>query len=229
MSEAPAPRVLIVGGGAAGRAAAEGLPSARLVARPETTAWHVEPGTLWTWRGETVSPLAYDVLVLAALVPQLALSLGCTMQGWQPVVDAAGRTSVPGVFAIGALIGARSAAEAERQGGVVAQVILGHPPGGEIVATPPPEPERADVLCPCLGVMQADVAASGLTDPAAIADLFGLRAGACRMARCGPRLGAAITLFPAAPVPLAALAARACAPPAPRARQFDPRLGKAAP
>jgi len=229
MADAPSAKIVIVGGGPAGRTAAGLLPSARLIARPRMTAWHVEPGLLWTWQGETVSPVAYDVLVLAAPAPQLALALGCAMQGWQPVVDKAGCTSVPGVFAIGALIGARSEAEAERQGRIVAQTILGSAPDGEIAASPPPPLEAGDVLCSCLGVTRAAVSASGLTDPAAIADLFGLRAGSCRMARCGPHLGEAVTLFPAAPVPLAALAARAGTPPAPRARQFDPRLGQAAP
>jgi hypothetical protein len=229
MAEATSPRVVIIGGGPAGCAAATLLPSATLVAKPEATAWHVEPGTLWTWHGDAVTPVAFDVLVLAAPVPQLALALGCRMRGWQPAVDAAGRTSTADVFAIGALIGAVTAEEAGRQGRIAAQCIRGEEPDGHVVATDPPAAGHDEVLCPCLGVTRSAVAASCLTDPAAIADLFGLRAGACRMARCGPTLGEAVTLFPAAPVPLAALAARAGAPPLPRARQFDPCLSPGEP
>jgi hypothetical protein len=96
---------VIIGGGPTGRTVAALLPGAALVARPETTAWHVEPGTVWTWRGDAVTPIGFDTLVLAAPVPQLALALGCAMRGWQPMIDPAGRTSVAGVFAIGGLIG----------------------------------------------------------------------------------------------------------------------------
>ncbi len=217
-------RIVIIGGGPAGRSVEALLPSAVLVARPEATAWHVEPGTVWTWHGDVVTPIGFDTLVLAAPAPQLALALGCRMRGWQPLVDATGRTSVAGVFAIGALIGATTAEEAQRQGRIVAQSILGEAVEGEVTATAPPASGQDELLCPCIGVTHAAVAASGLTDPAAIADLFGLRAGTCRMARCGPSLGEAVTLFPAAPVPLTALAARAGEAPPPRERQFDPRL-----
>lgn len=223
----PAPRrIVIIGSGPAGRAVAALLPDAQLVARPEASAWHVEPGTVWTWHGDMVTPIGFDTLVLAAPVPQLALALGCRMRGWQPMVDSAGRTSVDGVFAIGALIGAATVEEAQRQGRIVAQVLRGKEREGEIFATDPPPAESGEILCPCMGVTREAVAASGLTVPSAIADLFGMRAGACRMARCGALLGEAVTLFPAAPVPLAALAARAGVPPAPRARQFDPRLAQ---
>lgn len=229
MADAAPRRIVIIGGGPSGRAAAALLPGAALVARPEATAWHVEPGAVWTWRGDAVTPIGFDTLVLAAPVPQLALALGCRMRGWQPMIDPAGRTSVAGVFAIGALIGAATVEEAQRQGRIVAQSILGEAVDGEIIAADPPAAEQREILCPCVGVTRSAIAASGLTDPAAIADLFGLRAGACRMARCGPLLGEAVTLFPAAPVPLTALAALAGAPPAPRERQFDPRLSQDVP
>jgi hypothetical protein len=116
--------------------------------------------------------------------------------------------------------------EAQRQGRIVARFLRDEEREGELSATGPPPAESGEVLCPCTGVTREAVAASGLTDPPAIADLFGLRAGACWMARCGPLLGEAVTLFPAAPVPLTALAARAGAPPTPRERQFDPRLSQ---
>jgi NADPH-dependent 2,4-dienoyl-CoA reductase/sulfur reductase-like enzyme len=229
MADAAPRRIVIIGGGPTGRTAAALLPGAALVARPETTAWHVEPGTVWTWHGDTVTPIGFDTLVLAAPVPQLALALGCAMRDWQPMIDPAGRTSVAGVFAIGALIGAATVEEAQRQGRIVAQFLRDEEREGEITATDPPPAESGEVLCPCTGVTRSAITASGLTDPAAIADLFGLRAGACRMAHCGPLLGEAVTLFPAAPVPLTALASRAGAPPAARERQFDPRLSQDVP
>jgi hypothetical protein len=226
MAESTRPRIVIVGGGPAGRAAAALLPDATLVARPEATAWHVEAGTIWTCSEAAVAPVGFDVLLLAAPVPQLALALGCRMRGWQPEIDATGCTSVPGVFAAGSLIGAASAEEAARQGRIAAQAILGAAREGDIVPQLAQAAPQGDVLCSCLGVTAAEVAASGLTDPAAIADLFGLRAGACRMARCGPLLGDPVLLFPAAPVPLAALAARTVAMPSPRPRQSDPLLAE---
>jgi len=229
MADHPAGRIVIIGGGPAGRAAAAQLPSAVHVARPEATAWHLEPGTVWTWHGDAVTPIGFDTLVLAAPVPQLALALGCAMRGWQPLVDVVGRTSVAGVYAIGALIGVATAEDAQRQGRIVAQFLRDEEVEAEIVAAAPPAVEHVEVLCPCTGVTRSAIAASGLTDPAAIADLFGLRAGAYRMARCGPLLGEAVVLFPAAPVPLAALAARAGPAPPPRERQFDPRLSQDVP
>lgn len=221
----PLPRIVIVGGGRAGRAAAALLPDARLVARPAETAWHAEPGRLWIADAITIDALAFDLLLIAAPAPQLLLALGCAMTGWQPVVDASGRTSVSGVWAAGGILGASTPETAAAQGWIAAQAMLAEPTEGTIAVAPPTHAPRADgVICDCLGVSAAEIAASGLSDPEAIADLFGLRAGACRMARCGPALGAAVRLAPAAPVSLHALAARASERPTARPLQFDEHL-----
>lgn len=221
----PLARIVIVGGGPAGRAAAALLPDARVIARPAQTAWHVEPGRLWIADDTAVDALPFDRLLVAAPAPQLLLALGCAMAGWQPVVDGAGRTSLAGVWAAGRILGATTPEAAAAQGRIAAQSMLGLPTAGTIAVTPMPDEPRTDgVVCDCLGITRQQIAASGLTDPEALADLFGLRAGACRMTRCGPMLGEAVRLAPAAPVALRALAARASSRPTPLPLQYDEGL-----
>ncbi len=203
-----AEHVVIVGGGPAGSAAAALLPEARLIARPDATAWHGEPGTIWILQGDTVEPIGFDVLVIAAPLPRLAIALGCAMRGWLPEVDEAGRTSIPGVFAAGAIMGAASAEEASRQGRIVAQAILGTTPEGAILAADLPH-EEADRRRRSHGFTPREAAIARLGEHGDTADLF------------GPRLGEPKLLFPASPVPLAALAKRTTTPPPSRARQYD--------
>lgn len=203
-----AERIVIVGGGPTGRAAATLLADATVIARPDATAWHAEPGTVWVLRGGEVEPLTFDVLVIAAPVPRLAIALDCAMRGWQPEVDEAGRTSVAGVYAAGAIIGAVTAEDGARQGRIVAQSILGDTPEGTILTTGLPADEqerrRRDH-----GFTPREAAIARLGEHGDTTDLF------------GPRLGEPKLLFPASPVPLVALAKRTTTPPPPRARQYD--------
>lgn len=226
MADAPVPRIAIVGGGPAGRAAHALLPGAQLVAAPEARAWHAEPGLLWILRGGRVESLAFDLLLVAAPALQLLLALGCGTRGWAPVVDEAGRCTRPGIFAAGAILGAATAEEAAAQGRIAARALLGLPAEGAITPRPPAaEPLPPGLACACLGLEEAALSEEGVRSAAEAADLFGLHRGACRMARCGPRLGGgAVPIAPALPVPLAALAALAGEKPPPRPLQQDGAL-----
>lgn len=228
MTPAAAFRIVVLGGGIAGRAALAMLPGARLVSRPDATAWHAEPGRLWTVRDGRVEAVGFDVLLVAAPVLQILLALGCRARpDWSPEVDGAGRCTVPGVFAVGAVLGARTPDEAAAQGRAAARAILGLP---SEEPTPPPAPPCAEALpagiaCACLGLTEAELRASGVRGAAEAADLFALRTGACRMVRCGPALGGGpVPIAPALPVAMAALAAIAGDAPPPRPRQTDGRL-----
>lgn len=208
MSEPPsiAGRIVIVGAGPAGRAAAALLPMARLVAPPER-AWHAEPGRVWILREGAIAAIPFDTLVLAAPVLHLLLALGCRMRGLRPEIDAAGRTSVAGVFAAGAVLGAAGPTEAARQGRIVAQAILGLPAEGAIAPGPPPARLAADeALAAALGVVRVTFAG----------------AGAVGLPVAAPPGAAPLPFAPAVPVPFAALAARAGEPPPPRPPQRDP-------
>ncbi len=198
--------IVIVGGGPAGRAAARLLPEARVIARPDATVWHAEPGLLWVETARGVEPLAFDHLLLCADEPLLLAALGCAFRDGRPVADASGATTAPGVFAAGRVLGARTAEEAAAQARIAASALLGQPGGGAIAARPRaiPEAERLDPV----GI------AALLEEPPGEA-----RNGAA-LAQCallGP-------VLPARPVGLAALAALATDPPAPRPVQTDAGL-----
>lgn len=219
----PSPRIVIVGGGPAGQAAFEYLPEARLIARPDATAWHAEPGRLWILRDGRVAEIGFDILLVAAPCPQLLFALGCGAHGWAPEVDADGRTSVPNVFAAGAVLGATTPEQAADHARIAACAILGLPSEGGIVPREPlAEPLPEGIACACLNVTEAALRATGATSAADAAAHFDLHAGECRMARCGPRLGEVVRIAPAVPVPLVALAAFSGEePPVPGPRQLD--------
>src|SRR4051812_25536184 len=102
---------VIIGAGPAGRAAAVILPEARVIARPGITAWHAEPGLVWVESAAGVETVPFDQLLLCADEPLLLMALDCGFAGGRPVVDAAGRTTQPGIFAAGAILGATTPEE----------------------------------------------------------------------------------------------------------------------
>lgn len=206
-----AERIVIVGAGPAGRAAAALLPQARIVVRPDATAWHAEPGRLWILCGGEIDAVPFDILVVAAPVLHLLLALGCRTRSWRPVVDAQGRTSVPGVFAAGAVLGAATADEAARHGRTVAQAILGRAPESAVTVGPSPERVREDdVLAASLGITKVELRDAGAVG---IATMLRSRTDA-----------EPIPFTPAVPIPFAALAARAGERPPPRPLQIDETL-----
>lgn len=203
-------RPIIIGGGPAGRAAAAILPEALLVARPAATAWHAEPGLVWLEDAAGVRSVPFTVLLLAADEPLLLLSLGCDFAAGRPVVGPTGETTRPGIFAAGAILGAASATEAARHGGIAARAMAGRP-AEDSIAPPPPralptEPERLDPLA----VAQLLEGAAGADRNAVALAQAGLR---------GSRLTSVVA--PARPVGFAALAALAPGVLPPRATQPD--------
>lgn len=201
-------RAVVIGAGPAGRAAAALLPGARVVARPAETAWHAEPGRIWIEGEAGVSAVGFDRLLLAADEPLLLMALGCRFEHGRPVVDEAGQTTRPGIFAAGGILGAADAGEAARQGAIAARALAGLPPEGRIVVVPCPLP------------------AAERLDPLAVAQLLEEPPGPDRSARAlaqaalrGARLTSLVA--PARPVGFAALAAMAPATLAPRGTQED--------
>jgi hypothetical protein len=201
-------RAVIIGAGPAGRAAAAVLPEARVVARPAETAWHAEPGRIWIEGGAGVAALDFDALLLAADEPLLLMALGCRFEDGRPVVDEAGQTTRPGIYAAGGILGAANADEAARQGAIAARALAGLPLNGRITAVPRllPAGERLD--------------------PLAVAQLLEEPSGVDRNARAlaqaalrGTRLTSLVA--PARPVGFAALAAMAPATLASRGTQGD--------
>jgi len=200
---------IIIGDGPAGRAAAAVLPDAVVVARPACTAWHAEPGRIWVEDAEGVRALPFTALLLAADDPLLLLALGCAFADGRPVVDAGGATSIPGVFAAGAVLGAESAGDAARQGRIAARAMAGLLAES---AMPPPTPRALPV--------------AERLDPLAVAQLLETAPGEARtamaLAQMGLRGGRLTSVVaPARPVGFAALAALAPPSLAPAPAQSD--------
>lgn len=202
--------VVIVGAGPAGRAAASVLSAARIVARPDATAWHAEPGRIWIETASGVQCLPFARLLLCADEPLLLLALGCAFAGGWPVVGTKGETSVPGIFAAGRILGATTPEEAARQGRIAACGLAGLAVEGGIDPPPPmpeaPGTERLDPL---------DIAQLLERPPGPERNRAALAQARAR----GPRLHGVVA--PARPVGLAALAALAPAALAPRDAQQD--------
>jgi hypothetical protein len=203
--------IVIIGAGPAGQAAASLLPMARVIARPRTTAWHVEPGRVWVEDTSGVTAVEFWQLLLCADEPLLLMALGCAFDHGQPVVDDAGATSVTGVYAAGRILGAATPVEAARQGRIAAQAATGQPTEGRIVP-------RVSLSAP-----SADAAR---LDPLDIARLLEMPASPRRnraaLAQAGVRGGRLADLIaPARPVGFAALAALAPSLLGPREPQSD--------
>lgn len=128
--------IVIIGAGPAGRAAREILPDARIIARPEATAWHAESGRIWVESAAGVQAVGFGRLLVCADEPLLLLALGCVFTGGRPNVDAAGATSIPGVYVAGRVLGAVTPEEAASQGRIAASALAGQPAGGRIEAKP---------------------------------------------------------------------------------------------
>lgn len=142
-------RTIIIGSGPAGRAAAEVLPDARVLARPAATVWHAEPGMVWTEGPDGVRSVQFERLILCADEPLLLMALGCAFRGGRVVVDQRGETTVAGVFAAGRVLGAATQDEASLQGRIAAQAASGAKPTGRIdppTGTDDSVPERLDPL-----------------------------------------------------------------------------------
>ena len=122
--------VVVIGGGPAGLAAAAILPGARVVARPEATAWHAEAGRVWIETASGIASVPFTLLLVCADEPLLLHALGCAFSGGRVVVDARGATSVDGVFAAGRILGATTPVEAARQARIAASTIAGLPVEG---------------------------------------------------------------------------------------------------
>jgi len=128
--------IVIVGAGPAGRAAAEILPDARVIARPAATAWHAEQGMLWIETGGRVQSVPFSRLLLCADEKLLLVSLGCAFRDGLPIVDAQGQTTRPGVFAAGRILGAASPEAAAGQGRIAARALAGLAAEGSIAPSP---------------------------------------------------------------------------------------------
>ncbi|MFC7611960.1 hypothetical protein [Teichococcus aestuarii] len=196
--------VVIIGGGPAGRAALALLPGARLVARPAATAWHATPGRIWVEDASGVHALPFTRLLLCADEPLLLLALGCAFAHGRPVVDGRGETSVPGIFAAGAILGAATPEAAALQAGIAARALAGQPVQGAI-APPPPRP----------------LPEAPRRDPGAMAALLATPPGPARNAAALAEALRQSPPAPARPVGFAALAALAGAPPDPLPAQAD--------
>lgn len=132
--------IVIIGAGPAGRAAAELLPDARVIARPGATVWHAEPGMLWIEAGSRVQSVAFSRLLLCADEKLLLVSLGCAFRDGLPIVDTHGRTTQPGIFAAGRILGAASPKAAAAQACIAARAVAGLPAEGSIMPSPTASP-----------------------------------------------------------------------------------------
>lgn len=207
---------VIVGGGPAGRAALACLPGARLVTRP-ALAWHAEPGRLWVEDAGGARAEPFTALLLCADEPLLLAALGCGFDGLRPVVDGAGATTVPGVFAAGRILGADTPelakAQAER---AAAAVQAGTVSAGAITAGPTASPAAAGAA-----VTQYAIEAGERLDPVDLAGLLEQPPGPARNAAVLAQWTLLGPVLPARPVSLAALAALTPDRPASRPVQQD--------
>ncbi|WP_267426806.1 hypothetical protein [Methylobacterium sp. GC_Met_2] len=195
------PRIVIVGGGPAGRAALAALPGAVQIARPEATAWHAEPPRLWVEGDGRVWAEPFDGLLVCADEPLLLAALGCAIRDGRVVADPEGRTSVPGVSVAGRVAGAANSREAERQATIAARALAAGPAYTNAPMIPPAKTAPAKTV-PALRLDPVDLAAL-LERPA------GPERHRAALAQCAI-LGAVV---PARPVGLAALAGLVAAMP----------------
>lgn len=189
MSAIETPRIVIVGGGPAGRAALAALPGAVLIARPDATAWHAEPGRLWVEGDGRVWAEPFDALLVCADAPLLLAALGCAIRDGRVVADAEGRTGVPGISVAGRAAGATHSEAAERQAITAARALAAGATALELPAIPPPE--TPDVL---------------RLDPVDLAALLERAAGPERDRTALAQHAILGAVVPARPVGLAALA-----------------------
>jgi len=132
--------LVIIGAGPAGRAAAELVPDARVIARPASTVWHAEPGMLWIEAGGRVQSVTFSRLLLCADEKLLLVSLGCAFRDGAPIVDAQGQTTQPGIFAAGRILGAATPEAAATQARIAARALAGLPAEGSIAPSAPSSP-----------------------------------------------------------------------------------------
>lgn len=140
--------IVVIGAGPAGLAAAAILPAARVIARPEATAWHAETGRIWIEAASGIASVAFTHLLLCADEPLLLHALGCTFLGDRPVVGACGDTSVDGVFAAGRILGATTPEQAAQQARIAASTLAGLPADGRIEVEPGVEHALVERLDP---------------------------------------------------------------------------------
>lgn len=140
--------IVVIGAGPAGLAAAAILPAARVIARPEATAWHAETGRIWIEAASGIASVAFTHLLLCADEPLLLHALGCTFLGDRPVVGACGDTSVDGVFAAGRILGATTPEQAAQQARIAASTLAGSPADGRIEVEPGVEHALVERLDP---------------------------------------------------------------------------------
>jgi hypothetical protein len=196
--------IVIIGAGPAGRAAAELLPDARVIARPAAAAWHAEPGMLWIETESRVQSVAFSRLLLCADEKLLLVSLGCALRDGLPIVDAQGQTTQPGIFAAGRILGAASPQAAAAQACIAARALAGLPTEGSMAPTP----------------SAPQLSQGPRRDPVAIAALLDGPPGLERDRELLAQVALIGPVRPARPVSFAALAA-AAQPVSERASQQD--------
>jgi hypothetical protein len=201
--------IVVIGAGPAGLAAAAILPAARVIARPEATAWHAETGRIWIEGASGIAAIPFTHLLLCADEPLLLHALGCTFLGDRPVVGACGATSVDGVFAAGRILGATTPEQAARQARIAAATLAGLPVDGRIEVEPGVEHASVERLDPLDIAILLERPSGSERNRAALAQA---------RARGGHLTG---LVAPARPVGFMALAAAAPAQLDPRGPQED--------
>ena len=136
-------------------------------------------------------------------MPLLLVALGCAFADGAPVIDARGATSVAGVFAAGAIVGAVTTDAAAHQAGVAAGALL----ADHVARRHPGEPRAASV--------------AARLDPVDMAALLEGPAGPTRNAALLAQCALLGPILPARPVGLAALASFAGTRPASLPPQGD--------